>query len=227
MSGLPQGFLILAIVIASALGGGLLVWIASYVSGEDKDKKQHRRPPAVAAPGKPGAPAPAGEQELLCVSRTEKGSLAVFVQDQRYRRLSEIKDLQMRSETIAALKAVLTFAEGWLPSTAQSAAVNRRRWEPASTTPVVKQAAFLAELRQQTPYRTPESRTFVDEIDDLVQQRLQERPALAEHRIRLTTGEDGGLCIQVGQQTFGAVGDVPDIEVRALIQDAIREWEGG
>ncbi|MBL7062947.1 MAG: hypothetical protein ISS49_01905 [Anaerolineae bacterium] len=87
--------------------------------------------------------------------------------------------------------------------------------------------AFLTELRQQAPSHTPESRTFVDEINDLVQQRLQERPALAEYRIRLTTGEDGGLCIHVGQQTFGAVGDVSDPEVRALIQDAIREWDGG
>ncbi|MBL7062946.1 MAG: hypothetical protein ISS49_01900 [Anaerolineae bacterium] len=74
---------------------------------------------------KPWPPPPAGEQELLCVSRTKKGNLAVFVQDQRYCRLSEIKDPQVRSEAIAALKAVLTFAEGWLPSTVRSAAVNR------------------------------------------------------------------------------------------------------
>lgn len=221
MNGLPQGLLIFAIAIISALGGGLLVWIAGYVSGEGKDRKQHRRPPAAAAPGEPEAPVPAGEQELLCVSRTEKGDLVVFVQDQRCRCLSEIKDPQVRSETIAALKAVLTFAEGWLPSTAPKPP------QPVPTTPVVEQAAFLTELRQQAPSHTPESRTFVDEINDLVQQRLQERPALAEYRIRLTTGEDGSLCIHVGQQAFGAVGDVSDPEVRALIQDAIREWDGG
>ena len=221
MNGLPPEFLILAIAIISALGGGLLVWIAGYISGGGKDRRQHHRPPAVAAPGESEAPAPAGEQELLCVSRTEKGDLAVFVQDQRYRRLSEIKHPQVRSEAIAALKAMLTFAEGWLLSTAPKSP------QPVPTTPVVEQAAFLTELRQQAPSHTPESRTFVDEINDLVQQRLQERPALAEHRIHLTTGKDGGLRIHVGQQTFDAVSDIPDLEVRALIQDTIREWDGG
>jgi len=221
MNGLPQGLLILAIGIISALGGGLLVWIAGYVSGGGKDRRQHRRSPAAATPGEPGAPSPAGEQELLCVSRTKKGDLAVFVQDQRYRRLSEIKDPQVRSETIAALKAVLTFAEGWLPTTAPKPP------QPVPTTPVVEQAAFLAKLRQQAPSHKPESRTFVDEINSLVQQRLEERPDLAEHRICLTTSEGGSLRIHVGRQTFDAVGDVPDLEVRALIQDAIREWDGG
>lgn len=222
MNGLPQGLLILAIGIISALGGGLLVWIAGYVSGGSKDdRRQHRRSPAAAAPGEPEASAPAGEQELLCVSRTEKGDMVVFVQDQRYRRLSEVKDPQVRSETIAALKAVLTFAEGWLPTTAPKPP------QPVPTTPVVEQAAFLAELRQQAPSHKPESRTFVDEINGLVQQRLRERPDLAEHRIRLTTGKDGSLRIHVGQQTFDAVGDVSDLEVRALIQDAISEWDGG
>ena len=221
MNGLPQGLLILAIGIISALGGGLLVWIAGYVSGGGKDRRQHRRSPAAATPGEPEASAPAGEQELLCVSRTKKGNLAVFVQDQRYRRLSEIKDPQVRSETIAALKAVLTFAEGWLPTTAPKPP------QPVPTAPVVEQAAFLAELRQQAPSHTPESRTFVDEINGLVQQRLEERPDLAEHRVRLTTSEGGSLRIHVGRQTFDAVGDVPDLEVRALIQDAIREWNGG
>jgi hypothetical protein len=221
MNGLSSELVILAIVIASALGGGLLVWIAGYVSGGSKDdRRQHRRPPA-AAEGESEAPAPAGEQELLCVSRMEKGSLAVFVQDQRYHRLSEVQDPQVRSETIAALKAVLTFAEGWLPSAAPKPP------QPVPTAPVVEQAAFLTELRQQAPSHKPESRTFVDEINDLVQQRLQERPALAEYRIRLTTGKDGSLRIHMGQQTFDAVGDVSDLEVRALIQDAIREWDGG
>jgi len=66
--------------------------------------------------------------------------------------------------------------------------------------------------------------TFVSEIDDMVQQRLEERPDLARHRIRLTTGEVG-LSIQVDQQTFDTIDDVPDPQIKALIQDAIREWE--
>ena len=51
------------------------------------------------------------------------------------------------------------------------------------------------------------------------------RPDFARHRIRLTANEVG-LSIQVDQQTFDTVSDIPDPQIRALIQDAIREWEG-
>ncbi len=236
MDVLPPEFLILVVAIVSALAGGLLTWTVSYISGGGKSKRQHRRLPAATAQGEPEAPAPAGEQELLRVSRTKKGSLAVFVQGQRYRRLLEITEPQVGHETIAALKAVLTFAEGWLPSPSQ----------PAPRRSTVDEEAFLEQLRQSDLFsldkpsglrgrpgrRTPPRQlepllTPADEINDLVRQRLREQPELARHSIRLTTGEDGGLCIHVGLQTFDAVNDIPDLQVRALIQDTIREWEAG
>ena len=241
MDALPPEILILIVAIVSALAGGLLTWTVSYISGGGKSKRQHRRLPAATAQGEPEAPAPAGEQELLRVSRTKKGSLAVFVQGQRYRRLPEITEPQVGHETIAALKAVLTFAEGWLPSPSQSPS------QPAPRRSTVDEEAFLEQLRQSDlfsldkpsglrgrPRRRPSSPrqlepllTPADEINDLVRQRLREQPDLARHSIRLTTGEDGGLCIHVGLQTFDAVNDIPDLQVRALIQDAIREWEAG
>ncbi len=241
MDALPPEFLILVVAVVSALAGGLLTWTVSYISGAGKSKRQHRRLPAATAQGESEAPAPAGEQELLRVSRTKKGRLAVFVQGQRYRRLPEITEPQVGRETIAALRAVLTFAEGWLPSTLQSPS------QPAPRRSTVDEEAFLEQLRQSDlfsldkpsglrgrPRRRPSSPrqlepllTPADEINDLVRQRLREQPELARHSIRLTTGEDGGLCIHVGLQTFDAVNDIPDLQVRALIQDAIREWEAG
>jgi hypothetical protein len=65
----------------------------------------------------------------------------------------------------------------------------------------------------------------VEKIDDLVQERLQERPDMAGRHVRLAAGAGLGLRIYVDRRTFEAVDDIPDPEVRALIQDAIREWE--
>jgi hypothetical protein len=68
--------------------------------------------------------------------------------------------------------------------------------------------------------------TPADQINGLVQRRLEDRPDMAKHgHIRLTTGKDGGLRFHVGLQTFTAVDDIPDLKVRALIQDVIREWK--
>lgn len=77
-----------------------------------------------------------------------------------------------------------------------------------------------------TPGRTLDPLNLADEIDHVVRQRLQERSDLAQRRIRLATGLDGGLRIYVDGEVFKAVGDITDPKVRELIRDAIREWEG-
>ena len=191
-------------------------------------------------PWKPGpqAPAPAGEQELLRVSRTEKGELVIFVQGHRRRRLQEITDPQTGRETIEAIKAVMKFSKDWLPSIRQQAA-------PPTSSPEtsIDQETFLKQLRQAPPPLSEKSPGLlaplqrqtssnlldplhlVDEIDELVQQRLQAQPDLAGRHIRLASGLAGGLCVYVDRQVFDTVGDVSDPQIRTLIQDAIHEWE--
>ncbi|MBL7062850.1 MAG: hypothetical protein ISS49_01415 [Anaerolineae bacterium] len=230
MGELPPAVYVILALASFAVAGGLLVWVAGYVRGRGKESRGGREKPAVAPS--------AGEQELLRVSRVKKGKLVIFVQGRRYRHLREITDLQVGHETIEALKAVLAFAEGWLPS------VQQRSTQPSPMKPTVDQEAFLQQLRQSPPplqrkrpglfgrsqAKAPrtilEPPQFVEEIDDLVQQRLRERPDMAKRRIGLTTGKDGGICIHVDLQTFDSIDDVPDSEVRGLIQDAILEWEG-
>ncbi len=240
MDTLPPEIFILTVAVASAFIGGLLVWIVGILTGGSKGQRQRRQPPPAARQAGPEASASADEQELLLVSRAKKDKPDIFVQGQRYRHLREITDPQMGRDTVEALKAVLAFAEGWLPSPQQSPL------QPASSKPNVDGEAFLAQLRQSDlfpasrPTRPPSrSRTRIsstlqkplltpaEAIDELVQQRLQERPELAKRGIRLTIGGDGSLCIHVGLQTFGAVNDVTDAEVRTLIQDVIHEWEAG
>jgi hypothetical protein len=179
------------------------------------------------------------EQDLLRVSRTKKGELAIFVRGQRYRHLQRITDPEVGREAIEALKAVLAFAEGWLPSI-------RRQASGTPPAPDVDQATFLKQLHntspliqdekpiglrgllpKQAPSTMLQPLTFVSEIDDLVQQRLQERSELAQHCIRLFADDVVGLSIQVDGQIFDAVDDISDPQIRALIQDAVCEWESG
>jgi hypothetical protein len=234
MGALPPVMYLIITLAAFIIAGGLLIWVAGYIKrGGKGGSKGHQRPPTASAPAEPGSPAPTGEQELLRVSRTTKGGLAVFVQGQRYRHLQEVKDTQVGRETIEALKAVLAFAEGWLPTLTPS--------QPAPTESTVDEEAFLDRLRRSdlfspSPRRRgagggvkprPEPLIPLEKINDLVQERLRERPDLAGQHVRLTTGPGESLRIYVGQQTFDAVGHIPDPQIRALIQDAIREWENG
>lgn len=234
MDGLTPESLILIVAVGSALVGGLLTWIISYASG---GKQHHYQPTVRAAQDRTEVSASVSEQELLSVSRTKRGKPAIFIQGQRYRHMREIADPQVVRETVEALKAVLAFAEDWLPSTSQ------RSTQPSSAMSTVDQQTLLQKLHQappsssitppglpggptlRTPGRLLDPLTFVDEIDSLVQQRLSEQPNLAGRFIRLTSGKAGGLRIYVDRQIFDAVSDITDPQVRALIQDAIHEWE--
>ncbi len=238
----PFVFLILALALL-ATAGGLGIWLFDYVrSGGKRNTKDRRSPPADSS-AEAVTLAPTGEQELLRVSRME-GEVVVLVQGQRYRHLREIEDPQAGREAIEALKATLAFAEGWLPSPRRDSEMSAVPAVPAVA--AVDEDAFLEQLRQPDLFslaepsglfgrkrkRTPSTPltpllTPADEINDLLQQLLRKRPDLDRYKVTLTTGEDGGLCIHVGAQTFAAVDDVPDLEVRSLIQDAIREWKGG
>jgi hypothetical protein len=232
MDAIPSIIYLILALGAFAVAGGLLVWVTGYIRGKSKENsKERERSPTSVTPAEPGTIAPAGERELLRISRTKKDDLAIFVQGQRYRHLREIKDPQVGRETIEALKVMLAFSEGWLPTSRQAPP----QPEPAAQKSTVDEEAFLERLRRSdlfsvgSPARSSQPAPLipVKRINDLVQERLRERPDLAGRNIHLTTGVDGTLLIYVAQQTFDAVGDIPDPQVRALIQDAIREWECG
>jgi hypothetical protein len=222
MGALPALFYLILALAALAMAGGLLVWVIRYAGSKDGSSSGERLNPTTA-----GTSAPEGEQELLRVSRTQKGKLVVVVQGRRYRHLREIADPQVGRETIEALKAVLAFAEGWLPTSPQAPS------QPASGKSTVDEEAFLEQLSRSDLFSagvTPASSRVgplmpVEAINDLVQERLRKRPDLAGWHIFLTTERDGTLRFYVGPQSFESVDDIPEPEVQALIRDAIREWE--
>jgi len=230
MGTLPPSVFLVFILVALTTAVGLLVWVVGYIRGGGKWDSGQRDPPSVVEVSvKSEGSTPVGEQELLRVSRAGKNGLAVYVQGQRYRHLREIRDPQLGRETVEALKAVLAFAEGWLP------ALRPAPPQPASRKSTVDEEVFLERLSRSNVFSSHGfSRSLsmeplipVEKINDLVQERLRERPDLAGRQVRLATGLGGSLNIYVGHQAFDSVSDIPDPQVRTLIQDAIREWEGG
>jgi hypothetical protein len=221
MGALPPFVYILLALGSLAIAGALLVWVVDYIRG--RGSRGRSEPPTK------GEPAAAGEQELLRVARTQRDGLVIYAQGQRYRHLHEIADPQVGRETVEALKAVLAFAKGWLPMPSPPPP------QPALREPAGGEATFLERLRRGDMFSppgpsqppSPESVIPVEHINDLVQERLRARSDLGEQRICLTTEADGSLRIYVGQQVFETVSDIPEPEVRALIRDAIHEWEGG
>ena len=128
-----------------------------------------------------------------------------------------------------AVKEVLAFAEGWLP------ALQER--EATSSTPHQRPISIAtgpsSPMGQTTPgtmermedARLADPLKLIEEVNTLIQKRLQEQPDLAQRGIRLTRDIDGHLLIYVGQQHYRSADEIPDNVVRSFIQETIRMWE--
>jgi hypothetical protein len=68
-------------------------------------------------------------------------------------------------------------------------------------------------------------RTFVDEIEDIVQRRIQLIPALAECDLHVLPGPGGSVRFVFEGQEYKNLSEVPNLTARTLIQDSIREWD--
>lgn len=66
---------------------------------------------------------------------------------------------------------------------------------------------------------------IADQIEEIVQDRLRTNDAMREKYIHIRPSVDGPLSIIVGNKQYEAVVDIEDADVRAFVQEAIREWE--
>jgi hypothetical protein len=216
MASLPLGVFALAIALLSALAGALLTWIViSLTDG-----------------GLPGAKQPSFQEEsvsaddLLRVKRTKSGPV-IFVQGKRRSHLRDIEDRETGEETILALKAVLAFAEGWLPALqdGRSSPVSAQRRPAAGAASVTPSKSTIVTAERTRDTSSSQPLELVEEIDALIQSRLQDRPELARKSIRLTHDVQGRPLIYVGREQYRSADEIVDDEVRAFIQETIHIWE--
>jgi hypothetical protein len=83
----------------------------------------------------------------------------------------------------------------------------RRGFGPASTT------------------TTAAPRSFIDEIEDILQAYIAALPRPLPQDVHVTTSDTGKLQIQVGLKTYGSPEEVPDPQIRDLIKAAVADWE--
>jgi hypothetical protein len=92
---------------------------------------------------------------------------------------------------------------------------------PPPTMNPFRQMRVLRELAKipETP-----TLTIAEQIDEVLQARLLDTP-LANRGIRMRPGPRGDAIFELEGQSYAAVEDVPDEEVRTVIRAAIAAWE--
>lgn len=104
--------------------------------------------------------------------------------------------------------------------------------QPVATPPVAAEPAATAILPpfppapvvRIAPIEKPRSKTMVGQIDDVLQEMLPET-IYSGHNIHLGEEYTNGVVVWVGANKYIGIDAVPDPEIKALIQSAVRKWE--
>ena len=64
---------------------------------------------------------------------------------------------------------------------------------------------------------------IVEMIDEVLQKKLEDSP-LAGKKIRLEEGTVGEVVVFVGAIRYSGIDAVPDEQIKAIIREAIAEW---
>jgi hypothetical protein len=106
------------------------------------------------------------------------------------------------------------------PVSAQPGPLPIQRATP-SNNPILTQPLPATKSVEEKDFK---SLSIVLQIDSVLQTRLLDSP-LSNRGIRLTESSTGGVEVNVGNQKYGSVDDVPDQQIKMAIRAAIAEWE--
>jgi len=71
----------------------------------------------------------------------------------------------------------------------------------------------------------PGPTAFVDEIEEILQDKIRARQTPLRHDVHVQAAENGSLLIRVDQEVYDSLERVPQPEIEALIRSAVAEWE--
>jgi hypothetical protein len=181
------------------------------------------------------------------------GKLVVEVNQQRYEKLADISDENVKRLLLTAIGELIVFSDGYENLVQAGAAPPL---VPAATTLTEevhslqdRQAQFLASLEaekgklessQRSSSRfstlagvrpsvdsapTAKSTNVVEQIDAILQRYLVLDPELAERSIHLQQDASGGLRIRVDNNFYETPKDIEDPKIQMIIRRALKDWE--
>ncbi|MCS7251546.1 MAG: hypothetical protein RMK32_00985 [Anaerolineae bacterium] len=133
----------------------------------------------------------------IALVKDPDGAWWLEIGKRRYQHLQEIYDDQTAMLVLEAFQAIRGMAEG-----------SAERLLPISGT-------------------APSMPALAEQLDHILQELLRRYPELPYRAVRFETLPDGTLGIIAGGQRYRHPEEVPDPQLRALLQEAIQRWEGG
>jgi hypothetical protein len=92
----------------------------------------------------------------------------------------------------------------------------------------VEKPTLTSAIQQRWGSKTAESdqpQSFVNEIERIVQRRIQLIPALARRELHVRPSPEGTVLFVFEGQIYNSVNEIPNMTARQVIRDSIQEWD--
>ena len=187
------------------------------------------------------APGP-GHDLLMQVWQDQDGSLVVQIAGQHYRRVFDIRDRETGRRLLEIINRLVAFSKGRetrelaapSASPAPEPALEARRQaffkeltSPADDRPRLSRiTADPVPFRGRSPLERPGiNLNLADEIERLLQLRVDASPDFRQRAVHVRSAPDGGLRFDVDGARYTALDEIPDPQVQALLRAAISDWD--
>jgi len=84
--------------------------------------------------------------------------------------------------------------------------------------------ALVSAVAADVPKTSTQPLSIASQIDEILQARLKESNQ-GDRVIRLLEQPESGVSVLFGTEQYSSINEIPDLEVQALIRQAVSEWE--
>ena len=168
-----------------------------------------------AGPAQESLPDPDGSIEVLRAWRAPDGRIRLGMDGQKLDQTEALNPDQRRR-----LVKLVVDLRPWLEAPAPASAAPA----PAAPGPAETPAVRPAPVKAGTKPAPLAPKSLVEQINDVLQAKLA-GSAFAGQEIELSEGPLGAIVVTVGANQYDSLDAVADPEVKALIKQAVADWE--
>jgi len=196
-----------------------LMCLGAFIGGLIERRLNRHSNPKLPPPPADNKLAREGDLEILRAWRTQAGKVWLEMDGIRLEDIATLQTDQRRR-----LLNLVIDLRPWLETT--SVAGPRPEVQTPPVAPPAQPEKKKGKPTDEKARPAPVLKSIIEQIDDVLQVKL-EASAFKDRGIQIMEGPGGIVMVKDGLKKYEGIDSVPDPEIKALIRQAVTEWEKG